>query len=163
MHIQSMLRNRIVAKPPRHPEVEVVAFWSSVVCSAGTATTLQARSMVLHRGCVLQLDVVPLEEVLQDLRDTALKHQVDISAMVKKWHDMEPMPSDPHQPPATVDVQNISAGYMASLVAKIDDVKQSRRTRFVEGMVAVQALWARGLSGAGNWHENRCGPVSFAD
>jgi len=94
------------------------------------------------------LDVLPLEEELRHLRKLAAQQQIRIRDVIERWRALQPLVSDPHQPPLAVDAADLSDAFIAALEGSVQAVRQSRVQRYVLALHACRGLWARGLVAA---------------
>lgn len=94
------------------------------------------------------LEVLPLEEELRHLRKQAVQQQIRIRDVIERWKALQPLVSDPHQPPLAVGAADLSDAFIAALEGRMQAVRQSRVQRYVLALHACRRLWARGLVAA---------------
>ena len=68
--------------------------------------------------------VLPLEEKLRHVRRQAVQRQQLIRDVLARWRTLQPLPDDPHQPPATVDASDLSHAFVEDLEGRMQAVRQ---------------------------------------
>lgn len=83
---------------------------------------LPATEGLLER--IHKLEVLPLEEKLRHVRRQAVQRQQLIRDVLARWRTLQPLPDDPHQPPATVDASDLSHAFVEDLEGRMQAVRQ---------------------------------------